>query len=441
MEDFAEQSGATLKSVHIAGMAGVGMSALAELLLDRGVAVSGSDRLLDSGRGSPVLDKLARRGARLFRQDGTAIAEGLSALVVSTAIESDNPEIQAARRLGVPVRHRSDVLAEALQGQRLIAVAGTCGKSTTTAMLGVILAGCGLDPTVVNGAAVVDWRTGERLGSVRRGTGEWCVAEVDESDRSLLRFRPEHAILTNASADHFGLEETHALFRQFLGQVRGEVVEDVFAPTEPPAFEPLPWGSAFDWEGRRYEVPVPGRHNALNAWAAVRMALRLGCAPEAVAKALAGFRGVERRLERVGVRADGVPVVDDYAHNTEKLRAAWTTLAGVSGRVLGLWRPHGYGPLRSMMDALADMFAETCRPRDVLFLLPVYDAGGMANRTVQSDMLAERLRPRGVNVECVPDHATAIARMGAMARCGDVLATLGARDPELAVTARALVRG
>jgi UDP-N-acetylmuramate--alanine ligase len=306
-------------------------------------------------------------------------------------------------------------------------------------MLGALLAGCGLDPTVVNGAAVIDWRSDTRTGSVRRGHGPWCVAEVDESDRSLLRFRPAHAILTNASADHFPLEETLALFGRFRAQVAGIVVDGIRGDAPPPAFEPLAWGSRFRWQGQDYVVPVPGTHNAWNAWQAIRMALALDLPASDVAAALASFRGVDRRLERVGVRADGVPVVDDYAHNTEKLRAVWRTLAQGSSRVLGLWRPHGYGPLRAMLDELAAMFAGTCRPQDVLFLMPVYDAGGTADRSINTDALAERLGSRGVTVIPVATHADALAQMSAAARPGDVLATLGARDPDLPRTARALV--
>jgi UDP-N-acetylmuramate--alanine ligase len=423
----------------VAGVAGVGMSALAEALLDADAAVSGSDRLWDRGDASPVVAKLVAQGLAMCPQDGTAITAGMDALVVSTAIEADNPERQAAERLGVPIRHRAEVLAELLADRPLIAVAGTCGKSTTTAMLGVLLAGCGLDPTVVNGAAVVDWRSETRTGSVRRGAGPWCVAEVDESDRSLLRFHPVHAILTNASADHFPLDATLELFSQFRAQVSGIVIDGVRGDAQPPAFEPLPWGSRFRWQGQGYAVPIPGIHNSLNAWQAVRMALALGLAPVPLATALAGFRGVDRRLERVGVRPDGVPVVDDYAHNTEKLRAVWRTLAEGHRRVLGLWRPHGYGPLRAMLDSLTAMFAETCRPDDRLYLMPVYDAGGTADRSIGSGVLAERLGAAGVQVTEVATHADAITQMSAEVRAGDVLATFGARDPDLPRTARKLL--
>lgn len=430
-----------MNTYHLCGIAGVGMSALAEALLDSGASVSGSDRLADTGRDTPTLRRLRAQGIRVAPQNGSGLRPDTSALVVSTAIEDTNPDLLRARELGIPVRHRSEVLAGLCEGRELIAVAGTCGKSTTTALLGTILEGCGADPTVVNGAGIVAWRSDRRTGSVRKGTGP-CVVEVDESDKSLLRFSPAHAILTNASADHFPLDETLALFDEFRRKVRGHVVDgirvaDSIVPS--PAFERIPWGSRFVWQGQEYRVPVPGLHNAMNAWQAVQMALALGYEPARVAAALAAFRGVDRRLERIGTTASGAVVVDDYAHNTEKLRAAWHALqAETDGRVVGLWRPHGYGPLRHMLEALTDMFAETLRPDDRLLILPVYDAGGTADRSIRSEALADALRVRGVPVELVPDHGAARARMASLARSGDILATFGARDPDLPETARAL---
>ena len=416
------------------------MSALAEALLDSGAEVSGSDRLVDAGRETPTVRRLRAQGIRIAPQDGSGLRPDTAALVVSTAIEDSNPEIARARALGVPVRHRAEVLAELLSGRELVAVAGTCGKSTTAALLGTILEGCGADPAVVNGAGVVAWRSETRTGAVRRGSGP-CVAEVDESDRSLLRFRPARAILTNASADHFPLPETLALFGEFRARVAGTVVDGVVGDAAPPRFERVPWGCRFAWQGTEYRVPVPGLHNGMNAWQAVRMALAMGFAPDRVAAALAGFRGVDRRLERVGTTPAGAVVVDDYAHNTEKIRAAWRTLReeAPEGRVLGLWRPHGYGPLRHMLPDLARMFAETMGPSDRLFLLPVYDAGGTADRTIQTDALADALRALGVaGASLVPDHAQAAAALAAEAGSGDIVVTLGARDPELPETARRL---
>ena len=210
---------------HVVGIAGVGMSALAQALLNAGHAVSGSDRFLDQGRDNlGVLETLRRAGARLLPQDGSGVTARTTAVVVSSAIEADNPDLAAAHRLGVPVRHRAELLAELVAGHRLLAIAGTAGKTTTTALVGHLLAELGADPSVVNGGVVLGWQRPDALGSARRGRTDLWVLETDESDRSLLRFAPDWAIITNISKDHFELPEVVALFRLFAAQVKTGIV-------------------------------------------------------------------------------------------------------------------------------------------------------------------------------------------------------------------------
>ena len=429
------------ETVHLVGIAGTGMSALAEAMLDAGLAVTGSDRFLDRGAPVPALEVLRRRGVPLFPQDGSGVDPATARVVASSAVEPDNPDLAAAARLGIPVQRRAEALAALLAGRRLVAVAGTSGKSTTTALLGHLLACAGLSPTVVNGAACPAWAAPDRTGAVLAGApGGLCVAEVDESDRSLLAFRPAAALLLNASADHFPLDETNALFDRFLAQVEpgGPVVD---ARGEPPVpCEEGDWSVSFDFRGRRMTVPLPGSHHAQDASLACRLALALGVPEDALAPALATFRGIARRMQLVGVRADGLRVVDDYAHNTEKLRATLTALAARAPRVVAVWRPHGYAPLRKMWDDLAAMFRDTLRRGDLLVLLPVFDAGGTAARDVSSAQFAARLRELGVPVECADSPAEAAALVGAAAGGRDIVATLGARDPDLPRLARAIAR-
>ena len=421
---------------HLAGIGGVGMGALAQALLDNGGTVTGSDRLVDGGDATPNLSRLRAQGVRIFPQDGSGVAAGADRLVVSTAIEDDNPDLVAARRLGIPVVHRADALAQAMGGRRLLAIAGTCGKSSVTALAGWILAGCGFDPMVVNGAGVVGWESPSRIGSTRKGAGEWAVFAADESDRSLMAFSPEVAVVTNASADHFPLAETEALFDRFRARVSRMVIDGSGAGPRDVRLEG--WRGRFSWEGVEYAVPLPGAHNVQNAWMAVRAALACGARPAAARDALATFQGIERRLERVG-EARGVTVVDDYAHNPAKLSAALSTLAAAFPRVAVVWRPHGYAPLRKMMEALADTFAATLRPDDLLCLPPVYDAGGTADRTVRSEDLAALLRERGAPVVLAATAAEAEDALLAHAAPGTVLATMGARDPDLPRMARRLL--
>jgi UDP-N-acetylmuramate--alanine ligase len=426
--------------VHISGIGGVGMSALAQALLDCGYAVTGSDRLLDAGDLTGTLACLKKQGVVLYTQDGSGVTQATKRLVVSTAIESDNPEVVRAKALGIPVVHRAAELANLLQSRRLIAVTGTCGKSTVTGMLGWILEGAGLDPFVVNGAAVTGWdKGGTRMGSVRNGTGEWAVIEADESDRSLMTFAPEHAIITNASADHFGLNETLDLFASFRSKVPGIVINEQDEPASLQEVLQEGWNGFFTYEGVRYCVPMPGLHNIHNAWHAVRMARALGVAATSVAEALARFGGIERRLQKLGTCGKAV-VIDDYAHNPEKLAAAWTTLTTAFPQgICAVWRPHGFAPLRKLIDDLTLMFARVCRPCDELLLMPVYDAGGTADRSVSSTDLASRLEGKHVKVlnfiswDDVESHMREAAHAGKGA-----LVTFGARDPDLPRLAKRL---
>lgn len=429
-----------MAKLHLVGIGGVGMSALAEALMDIGAEVSGSERFMDQGKPLPVLDALRAQGARIFPQDGSGVTPDVRSVVASSAIEGDNPDLLAAKRLGIEVIHRSVALARAISPKTLVAVAGTCGKSTITAMLGHILEEAGFDPFVVNGAPCVDWHSATRTGAVRNGCGELCVAEMDESDRSLLNFHPEHAIISNCSADHFCLIESNAIFDDFLTHVSGLVLDGRYDTEPVPEIRELDWSCEFPYRGRVLTFPHPGRHNALNAWQAARMAEKLGATTEDCIRAMASFRGIKRRLELVGIRSDGVRVIDEYAHNTEKIRASLETLRARSQRVLALWRPHGYGPLSKMFESLVEMFTETLRADDILFLLPVFDAGGTADRGINSDALQKRLVANGVKCELLLDHPAVIERISELISPGDIIVTMGARDPDLSVTAASLAR-
>ena len=381
---------------HLIGVGGVGMSALATALVRLGDEVTGADRNLDT----PNIRVLESIGVRCFPDDGSGVDATTDEVIVSTAIEETNAGLRRAAELGIPVTHRAKALARTLEGFRLVAVVGTCGKSTVTAMLGHILAECGFDPMAVNGANVPGWE-----GAVRFGRGAYAVAEVDESDKSLVAFRPYAAVVTNASADHYSKAEMDEVFDAFVKDLPGPLVDGRVATGEA-------------------DVTLPGRHNRNNAWLALRMACALGCDEAAARDALMTFRGVERRLQRHGTR-----VYDDYAHNPEKLRAMWTTLAeAYPGGICVVWRPHGYAPLRKMADALAAMFEEVIRPQDRLLLLPVYDAGGTTDRSVNSEILSDRLGSKAVRVS---DPDAAYAWMEAHRGEYAAFVTAGARDPAL----------
>lgn len=430
------------QQVHLVGVAGVGMSALAQAARHFGYDVTGSDRYFDTGQDLEVIDKLRACGIRFVRQDGSGVTAQTAAVVFSTAIEDDNPDFQAARRLGVPTIHRAAMLARLMEGREAVAVTGTCGKSTVTGMIGWILECCGRDPMVVNGAPVLNWTDATTVGNVRPGRGSLFVFEADESDKSLVQFHPDWAVITNVSKDHFDTETALALFARFAAQVRKGVVNVPAEPALMAGFSPRVSGAgtAFELEGVTVNVPLPGLHNAENAYLAALMCRRLGCSLEGIQKGLGSFLGIHRRLELVG-QGGGVTVYDDYAHNPAKIRATWETLAGGSGRVFGVWRPHGYGPLRLMMEELTAMFADCCRKRDCLVLLPVFDAGGTADRSVNSADLAARLVGKGVDCRCAGDYEGVVRLVLGLAGPGDIVVTMGARDPGLPELAKRLARG
>lgn len=417
---------------HLVGVAGVGMNPLAQAILAAGWQVSGSDRFHDKADGQPieVLAKLQKAGVRLFPQDGSGVTSATRAVVVSTAIEADNPDLAAAHARNLPILHRSEMLAELARDRECIAITGTCGKTTVTGMVGWLLEQLGADPTVVNGGIVLNWMNENRIGNVRVGKkGPWVI-EADESDRSLLRFHPDWAVITNISADHFSLEESRQLFHIFEGQVKKGVVggDDTGVP---PDFSPRISSASvgFTFSGHDFEVPLPGTHNAANALQAVMLMERMGYPLEKVGAALKTFRGIHRRLEVAG--RGRVTVIDDYAHNPAKITAAWTTVVPYHRRVIGVWRPHGFGPLAQMREELEKMLACVCRAEDRLFVLPVFYAGGTANRQVDSDMFVESLKAKGIVAEWVRDYPTLEARLVELAQPGDVILSMGARDPEL----------
>ncbi|MEX2607225.1 MAG: Mur ligase domain-containing protein [Kiritimatiellia bacterium] len=416
--------------VHVSGVGGVGMNAVAQLLLADGVEVTGSDRFLDQGTRLPVFDLLEAEGLTLVPQDGSALRPDSRALVLSTAVEPDNPERRRAGELGIPERHRAEVLADFTRKGPLAAVAGTSGKTSCTGWLGWVLAECGLDPAVVNGGGVLGWKSETRIGNVRLGSADsWWVVEVDESDRSLLRFEPEVALINTLTADHHSFDDTVDLFREFAGKVGRCIV------CGPGVKRYLEGAMGISAELREVSNPVdvslPGVHNRWNAAAVLAMAEVCGCDPEAARMALHSFRGVERRLELCTVPGQNPRVYDDYAHNPEKIGAAIRAVQPTEGKLIALWRPHGFTPLKQNFEAYVDAFADSLRDQDEVWLLPVFYAGGTVPAGVNHQDLVEALQKRSARAVGLEGYPSEIPLAEP-----DVLLVMGARDPELSRFAR-----
>jgi len=431
--------------VHVVGVAGVGMSALAHALKDAGYDVSGSDRFNDEGKGLDVLDRLRLAGIHLVAQDGSGVQEKTTCIAVSTAIEGDNPDLLQAKRLHVPVVHRAEMLARLAAGKRLLAVTGTAGKTTVTGMIGYICAEAGLDPVVVNGGAVSNWQANDRVGNVRKGSGNLWIIEADESDKSLLSFHPQFSVITNISKDHFELDEVVNLFKTFRERTKGWTILGPQAASvlDGTAMVPLKIlrhedGAWFEFRGHEYPSPMPGRHNAENAMIAVQASLELGVSPDVIIRALATFRGIHRRLEVVA-RRNGIVVLDDYAHNPAKIAASWLAAAEQAQRVIGVWRPHGFAPLALLFDELVSSFIQVCKPQDRLYILPVFYAGGTAKKSGDAERLAAVLAEKGVQASFVENYNVLEQEIKTGMKNGDVILGMGARDPELPVFLRGIL--
>jgi UDP-N-acetylmuramate--alanine ligase len=453
--------------VFFSGIGGSGMLPLASIVRAGGAKVAGSDRSLDAGRTPHKFDYLRSLGIQLFPQDGSGVQEGMT-LVTSAAVEANVPDVVRAKELGIPHLTRPEFLARLLNSaQRSVAVGGTSGKSTVTGMIGWILHACHRQPTVMNGAVMKNFVTPSApFASALVGDPELFVSEVDESDGSIALYKPEIAVLTNISLDHKEMDELRSLFAHFLGRSRKAVL-NLDDPETRALSETVPGdkviGYGFDSpgadfmgkdlqlqpdgvtfaleaEGERHDVrlAVPGRHNASNALAAIVATRALGIRLEDAVAALGRFEGLRRRLERVG-EAGGVTVIDDFAHNPDKIAATLATLRAQPGRLLIMFQPHGYGPLAKMGEQLAASFAEGMAPDDRLYLPdPVYQ-GGTVERTRGSDWLAEEVRQAGKQAEHIAERPKIGAAVAAEAKPGDRILIMGARDDTLIDFARELV--
>jgi UDP-N-acetylmuramate--alanine ligase len=449
------------------GIGGSGMLPLACIVRASGGRVAGSDRSLDAGRLAPKFAYLRSLGISLFPQDGSGVQPGMT-FVTSAAVEDSVPDVIRARELGLPHLTRPQFLARLLNAaQRSVAVGGTSGKSTVTGMIGWILHACHRQPTVMNGAVMKNFATPSApFASALVGDPELFVSEVDESDGSIALYAPEVAVLTNISLDHKEMAELRSLFAAFLLRARKSVLNlddpetralaDV-VPAEnsigygfdsPSALlmgknlELLPGGVRFtvlaDGEAQQVELPLPGRHNASNALAALAATRALGVPLAEGAAALARFEGLRRRLETVGTAA-GVTVIDDFAHNPDKIDATLETLHAQPGRLLILFQPHGYGPLAKMGEELVHSFVRGMAPDDRLYFPdPVYH-GGTVERTRGSDWLAEAIRAEDRQASHIPDRAAIGDALLGEAREGDRILVMGARDDSLSEFAAELV--
>ena len=450
---------------HFSGVGGSGMTPLAILAVSLGAQVTGSDRNFDRGLALPSFSALREGGVRLVPQDGSAVTSDLTAFVYSTAVEKANPDFMRAIELGVDCIRRGSFLAGIAGARRAIAIAGTSGKSTVTAMIAHVLLEAGYDPTFLGGGAAVRLKGAVPPGSLRIGKSPWFVVETDESDGSVAEFAPEIAVLTNLSRDHKEIDETARAFEALLEKTRERAVihcgDPILGRVRCP--DPLPrvyaavegvstWATPnlvarsvrlgpnsvrFVVDDVDVEVPFPGALTVENALLAMAAAVAAGVPLARAGAAMASFGGVRRRLESIGA-ANGIDVFDDFGHNPVKIRAALEALRP-NGSLWVYYQPHGYAPTRFFRDELIETLRAVLRPTDHLLLAPIYDAGGTTDRSIRSEDIVEALRKVNVNAELASTRAGAARAIADRARRGDRAVVMGARDDTLPAFAREIL--
>jgi UDP-N-acetylmuramate--alanine ligase len=453
------------------GVGGSGMTPLALIIQARGGRVEGSDRALDQGRNAERFDFLRARGVVLHPQDGSGIRRPSQILVTSAAVEESIPDVQAARRIGAVVTTRAKLLAQLFNSADLsVGIAGTSGKSTTVGMIGWILDRAKKSPTIMNGADMKNYiEPGSPIASARVGNSNIFVSEVDESDGSIAYFEPQVAVVNNISLDHKSLGELRSLFRDFIAKAPIAVLnldnEETAAlaaelkpeqavtyslrgtPADLLAYAPIesPTGITFQVNKRDsgetadVTLRVPGLHNVANALAALGAAQACGVSLSEAATHLGGFIGIRRRLDVVGT-AKEITVIDDFAHNPDKVSATLKTLHAFPGRLLVMFQPHGYGPIRLMKDALVECFVSGLRDEDVLLMPePVY-FGGTVDRSVGSRDIISEIERRGRKAFAFSDRSGCGEALVELAHRGDRIVIMGARDESLSQFARELIR-
>lgn len=433
--------------------------------------MAGSDRSFDQGRTPEKFAWLAAQGFTLFPQDGSGVNDAEQILIASAAVEDTVPEMVRAKELGCTRMTRAQLLSGLFNSAKTgIAIGGTSGKSTVTGMLGWIMQAVGREPTIMNGAVMKNFVSeGTPFASAVVGNGDIFVSEVDESDGSIALYRPAVAVLLNVSLDHKSMEELRALFGAFLAASGVAVIN----ADNPEALALLPHaksaltfgidqelaqigvvaGSVADspirqaamivdrHDGKIYPLTLnlPGRHNLSNALAAISGAVAAGVPVKEAVAALGSFAGLARRFDIIGTSLSGISVIDDFGHNPEKCAATLRTLKQHPGRVIAFFQPHGYGPLRQMGAELAETFAHELHPSDVTVMCdPVY-FGGTVDRSEGSERIIRLIGETGGNAQYLSSREACGDRIVQIAKPGDRIVIMGARDDTLTEFARGVL--
>jgi UDP-N-acetylmuramate--alanine ligase len=446
------------KNIHFIGVAGTGMSAIAQYLSGTGHIVSGSDREFPKENTEEVRRQLEAEDIKCYPQDGSGIHAGLDAVVISTAIEDTVAEYKKAKDLGIAILHRADMLKAITATKKTIAVSGTSGKSTTSAMLFHILHENGFGASIISGAGLVSLQKQGKIGNAYAGKGEWLVIEADESDGTLVKYTPEVGIILNLDKDHKEMAELNEIFTSFKKNVQQTLIVNAshagaavysqhaandFGYNEGVGFrmhqfEQTSSTIRFKINDTAFEVPVLGKYNMENAVAACAAAHIAGASLGQCAAALASYGGIYRRMQLLDVK-NGVAIYDDYAHNPVKIAAAIRALQPLANRVVAWFQPHGYGPTRFLRNDFVQEISEVLRKDDQVWMSEIFYAGGTAVKDISANDLITDIQKNGKQAFFVEDRKDLPAALGKVLEPGDILLLMGARDPSLEAFANYVV--
>ncbi len=449
--DFNTDTFAKSANIFFIGIAGTGMSAIAQYLKASGKNISGSDRQFQKDVFNENRAALELVGISCFEQGSGGVTADIDLVVVSTAVEDTVPEVQEAKRLGKPIVKRSELLAEIVLTKKTIAIGGTSGKSTTSAMLYEILFHAGLKPSIIGGAGLTRLIQEGKVGNAAYGQGEWLIIEADESDGSIVQYRPEIGVLLNIDKDHQDLDELVRLFGIFRTNSKHFIVnlahslsaslskksifdfdcnEQSKTYMNGTGFHQKGSLIAFYVEGHSFVVHSPGRHTMENAMAALAVAHSLGIQWEVCADALRNYEGIYRRHQVYGEK-NGVMLVDDFAHNPVKCARSIEACQPLAPKLIAWFQPHGYGPTRFLRHDFVEEMVKVFRPQDEIWMSEIYYAGGTAVKDISANDLIEDLKAKGVNAFFVADRKDLVETMRPHFKPSTTLLLMGARDPSL----------
>lgn len=440
------------QNVFFIGVAGTGMSAIAQYLNGIGKEVGGSDRYFHPGEPNEIKDKLEAEGIRCFLQNGEGITGKTDLVVVSTAVEDTVEEVIKAKQLNIPIIKRAELLALIARSKKTIAVGGTSGKSTTSAMIFAILQHAGMQPSIISGAGLTVLIKEGKIGNAHVGKGDWLVIEADESDGSIVLYTPEIGLLLNVDKDHKEIDVLMDVFQQFRQHTTSYFVVNQSHPlarqlsSNPQhnfsvdVTDDAAWHAAgFQQEGMRisfsinqtpFELHAIGKHSMENALAAAAVCNLVGVPLTIAADALKLYEGIYRRHQLLGQK-NGVWVIDDYAHNPAKCAASIEACQPIAPKVVAWFQPHGYGPTKFLRHDFVEEIARVLRPQDEIWMSEIFYAGGTAVKDVSAADLINDLKIKGCSAFFVESRTQFLASVRPHLTGQAVLLLMGARDPGL----------